>query len=519
MADDVRAFLGGLPVSARPDGLAYRVSKLIRRRRLETATAAIALLSLVGGILATSAQANRAQAERFRATAIKDFLVTMLGAADPGSLGRDATIREVLDSAVVRADSLAAQPDLEAEIRTVAGNTYLALGEYDAAERQLQRAVAIQQGRGAEGLGEVGPSLARLSVAYENQGRYEAADSTLTRAVAMLAGAPGASPPRRAEYIEQRARLRVRMGEFATARPRFREALTAFRAVRPVNDSAVATALHNLALVESELGDNAAADTLFQLAIATAIRARGPDDPLVASSIGSHAVVLDRLGRYAAADSAFLRVLDIRKRYLGPSHPDYAWTMFNYADQLVSKGRFARCHWARQVLALRHTTLNDAHPRCRRRCRCSARPWVGWIRSTSPAILRESLAIRRAALPAGHWLLASSESVIGEHLASAASTTRPSGCSSRANGSWSRPGEMEPSRCSMRAPASTACIPPGASRPRRPAGFRPRKGAESNHLVAGSMSRCPSMTRVLTSSHVPRSADVTPRRGLVPWNA
>jgi hypothetical protein len=30
--------------------------------------------------------------------------------------------------------------------------------------------------------------------------------------------------------------------------------------------------------------------------------------------------------------------------------------------------------------------------------------------------LRESLAVRREALPAGHWLIASSQSILGEHL-------------------------------------------------------------------------------------------------------
>ena len=144
MARDLRSYLDGMPVTARPDDIGYRIAKFIRRRRVEVVAAAAVVIALIGGIVTTTHQAKTAKQERNSATAIRDFLTTMLGAADPGALGRDVTVREVLDSAAVRADTLAAEPEIGAEIREVIGNTYLGLGEYEPAIAQYDLALALR---------------------------------------------------------------------------------------------------------------------------------------------------------------------------------------------------------------------------------------------------------------------------------------------------------------------------------------------------------------------------------------
>src|SRR5690606_40972731 len=95
----LRNYLDGLPVRARPDGVGYRLKKLIGRRKLESAAVAIALLSLIGGLIAATLQAQRAERQSLRATSVTEFLTTMLGAADPASLCKDVTVREAIDVA------------------------------------------------------------------------------------------------------------------------------------------------------------------------------------------------------------------------------------------------------------------------------------------------------------------------------------------------------------------------------------------------------------------------------------
>ena len=69
LADDLRRYLQGRPVKARPDTVGYRTRKFLQRNKLAATAAALLLLTLLGGVIATRhetlvAQAERAKAER-----------------------------------------------------------------------------------------------------------------------------------------------------------------------------------------------------------------------------------------------------------------------------------------------------------------------------------------------------------------------------------------------------------------------------------------------------------------------
>jgi eukaryotic-like serine/threonine-protein kinase len=66
-SEDIRRHLEGLPVSARPDTLAYRGSKFVRRHKWAVMAAGLAVLALLGGMAATLREAYIAEAERARA--------------------------------------------------------------------------------------------------------------------------------------------------------------------------------------------------------------------------------------------------------------------------------------------------------------------------------------------------------------------------------------------------------------------------------------------------------------------
>jgi len=66
-AGDLRRHLASQPVTARPDTLRYRTSKFIERNRTAFVAAVLLLLSLVGGIVATSWEVHTANRERARA--------------------------------------------------------------------------------------------------------------------------------------------------------------------------------------------------------------------------------------------------------------------------------------------------------------------------------------------------------------------------------------------------------------------------------------------------------------------
>jgi eukaryotic-like serine/threonine-protein kinase len=65
-SEDLRRYLEGYPVRARPDTRAYRAKKFLRRSRLTVSTGVIVTLTLIGGIVSTTAERRRAEAAEFR---------------------------------------------------------------------------------------------------------------------------------------------------------------------------------------------------------------------------------------------------------------------------------------------------------------------------------------------------------------------------------------------------------------------------------------------------------------------
>ena len=417
LSADLLRHLTGLPVLARPDSVPYRFGRLVRRHRAAAAAAILALTSLVGGTVVSVRQARVAEAERDRATQVTEFLTTMLGAASPEAFGREVQVREVLDSASVRARELADRPQLEAEIRTVIGGTYVALGEFALAESEYRTALARHEGVAPRGSRATGFALSRLSSVLEFQGRYAEADSVLREAGEMFAR-HDPKETATADFYELRARLQTRLGHLEEAAGLLRMALQIEQRKDPVDDSSISTVYGNLGVVVSELGRHVEAESLLQAGVAAARRAYGDVHPDVAAILSPLATVQEYAGKPAAADSTYRATIAMREELLGPDHPDLAWTMFNYADHLVRVGRHTEgAEWARKVLAFRGRSLTDAHPAVSTSMAVLGRA-LGSLGELAEAEgwLRESWRIRQEQFPSGHWLIASSEKVLGEHL-------------------------------------------------------------------------------------------------------
>jgi serine/threonine-protein kinase len=108
LADDLRRHLDHQPIGARPDALAYRAAKFVRRNRAPVALTALTLLALAGGLVGTITQARRATRQAAiageqaaRAEAVRDFLFEVFDEAQPGTAGRPPpTVLEVVKDAV-----------------------------------------------------------------------------------------------------------------------------------------------------------------------------------------------------------------------------------------------------------------------------------------------------------------------------------------------------------------------------------------------------------------------------------
>jgi formylglycine-generating enzyme required for sulfatase activity/tRNA A-37 threonylcarbamoyl transferase component Bud32 len=131
LADDLRRFLAGEPIRARPVGAVERTAKWVRRNRVVTAlAAAVLLVTLVGvaGVVWKYLDAERqkgialeneeaAQKEAARANKAREFLVSIFKKAETDVKGGNVTVRELLAEAETDIPGkFADQPELRGEL-------------------------------------------------------------------------------------------------------------------------------------------------------------------------------------------------------------------------------------------------------------------------------------------------------------------------------------------------------------------------------------------------------------------
>jgi hypothetical protein len=136
LADDLRRYIDGLPVLARGDSPAYRAARFLQRHKLGALAAAVLLLTLLGGIAATTWQARQAKNEARRADMrfkqvrhlankfLFDFeeQIRRLNGSTPAREMVVKTAREYLDS-------LAAESSADPELRFELASAYVKLGD------------------------------------------------------------------------------------------------------------------------------------------------------------------------------------------------------------------------------------------------------------------------------------------------------------------------------------------------------------------------------------------------------
>jgi non-specific serine/threonine protein kinase/serine/threonine-protein kinase len=139
LAQDIRRYLAGEAIAARPPSLAYQLRVFARRNKtLLGATAAVLVVLVAGVIVSTSlymqARADRARAERQREAALAavSYLGDVVDSADPANVGLEVKIADLLDRYGENIDeAFPDQPEIEATVRTAISGAYAKLDRYE----------------------------------------------------------------------------------------------------------------------------------------------------------------------------------------------------------------------------------------------------------------------------------------------------------------------------------------------------------------------------------------------------
>ena len=368
-ADDLQRYLRHQPVSARRDSFGYRAAKFVRRNRLPLGLAAAAALALSTAAVRERQLRGRAEAEARKAVAVREYLVSVFGAADPYAAPGDSaggiTARSLLDRGVERIDTaLADQPEVRTELRGALGRVYRNLGVYDRAADQLARTLRERRALHGGSDSSVAEAMDQLGLVKVQQGDLAAGDSLLTGALDLRRRLLGTDRDATAESLEHLAELRLKRDDFAGAEPLLREALGIQSRLHGDSSLAVATAKLALADLLRVKGASADAMGLYREAVAIRERRLGENHPLTAEAVGSMGSAVEALGQHAEAERLFRRMIASQRRAFGDWHPVLASSLNALGQMIYKAGDRAEeaDSLLHEALAINRRALGENHP-------------------------------------------------------------------------------------------------------------------------------------------------------------
>jgi eukaryotic-like serine/threonine-protein kinase len=198
MADDLRRYLGHLPVGARADSLGYRTRKFVARNHLALGAAVIVVLALVAGIgvalwqARTAAhQRDRALVQLQRAAATAELTSFLLSEATP-SVGRPITNAELLAKGEALVDHrFTNDPVLRVHMLLTLADRYQENQQFDRQRLTLERAFDLSLG--VADVGVRARAACGKAVALAEKGDHAGAEALFAGAFAGLATLPDAS--------------------------------------------------------------------------------------------------------------------------------------------------------------------------------------------------------------------------------------------------------------------------------------------------------------------------------------
>lgn len=415
-AGDLERYLGGLPVTARPDSLAYRTSRFVRRHAVGVGVAVLALCAVLVFIVALARERARAveaeqqaRIEAETATQVSTFLVDLFDEADPETnRGREVTARDLVDRGAERIRTeVVDAPVVRGQLLHTLGDVYRSLGRAENAEPLLREALAVrEQALGPDHL-QVAETLNTLARVRLDLGDPVESRAMYERALTIREASEGDASASVAEVLNNLGNVHLTTGHL-------REAVDVYTRARAIRRSLGTTegehgggVLHNMAVAHYQMGQyedayevlNEAepllqaqygtdglhpalialasfrglvlreldrfdeARTVLEAGVADARALYQAPHGQLGTILNNLALVEQELGHADRAEALFREVLAIDIAVHGPDHADVAHDYFNLGTFLYKHGdRAEGTQLVERTLEMRERLLGSEHP-------------------------------------------------------------------------------------------------------------------------------------------------------------
>lgn len=416
---DVGHFLAGEPLEARPDSLAYRLRKFVRRHRVAVAAGAAALLA--AAVLASvftvrlAAERNAAIAEAARTQRIQQFLRNLFegGDRDAGP-AHDLRVAAVLEKGVLEARALDKDPAVQAELYQNLGDIYQKLGDLPRAEELLHAALERRRELTGSRSADVAETTARLGLLRADQAKLDEAERLGREALEMSRRLLPPGHPKLATVTEGLGRILEEKGEYDRAIPLLEDAVRQ-RSSAPHSAADLAGTLYELANANFYAGRYKEAEALNLRVLRMNQEIFGDRHPRVAEVLVNLGAIQQDLGNYAEAERFHRQALEITRNFYGEKHYRTAAGFTLLARALVFQKRYDDAvPLLQSAVAVQEQVFGPVHPRV-----ASAINELGTVAlqrgdtEGAKAFYRRMLAIYRAVYPGGHYLIGTATSNLG----------------------------------------------------------------------------------------------------------
>jgi serine/threonine protein kinase len=362
LAEDLRRHLAHEPVSARPDSLAYRSAKFVRRYRSQVAAASLVLLAGLAGLAGTVTQARRAEAQALQARHERDNALRQLAYTKSSHEFITFLLREGSAKAFTTVELLTrAEPMLQKQFAGAPpqrAHLLLELAGLYLESMHLKKAKALLQQAKDDASDAPDPSLqARIeclrALLHGLDGSLDLARTGFDGAIARLRASPGFDRMALSECLQFRGAVANIRGDVEATLADAQAALAALDVPRPEERTLVISLHDELATALGKLGRTADGAAAYRRALAELDamgRGRTRQASIVQQNFG---VLLAKAGQSLEAADAYEKALDM-ERGLGGANP---MLQANYAHQLVELGR------VRDAMPLIETALAEGAAR------------------------------------------------------------------------------------------------------------------------------------------------------------
>jgi len=384
LAMDVRRYLSGEAVVAAPISRTYRFKKFVRRNKGAVSAGTAIAAALLVGVVGFAWQAARAtRAEGVARTRLAEseatvgFLDQMLGSVDPSAMGKDVTVRAVLDEASKTVgEKFADRPLVAARLRGTIGRTYMALSVYDVAEPHMREALAIRQRELGAAHPDTSHAVNELGALLIKNGSHAEAEALLKKAIDDHTKLFGRRDLVTLESLDLLAMLYGSQLRPELAEPLLKEVLEIRTATLGKEDPTTVASMNTLATIGTDLRKFDESERLFETSIAIQDRLTGPDHPRALELRSNYAwmqywAAMDenlqdlavKNKRLESARTIGERVLRTRERVLGADHQATATSINNLALVYQQLGMMLESEALRKRdLEITLRTLGESHP-------------------------------------------------------------------------------------------------------------------------------------------------------------